>query len=124
MKRFALVHFLVLVILAAMVGITSAASYRWDGPTTYTDGSAIPAAKISQIVYRAYIGDSSTGPWVLDFTTSAGVTNAVLSDPPPGGTLWYTVDAFLDGVPSAKAAAVSKTVPFQVPAAPTGLTPQ
>lgn len=52
--------------------------------------------------------------WIL-----AGSSTAIVApDPPPGEVLWYTVDAELDGITSAKGAAMSKTVPFPAPAGP------
>ena len=109
----------ILVLLALFVAAPAiAALIDYDRVTTYVDDTAIPAAKIPTIQYRGYSGPSITGPW-----TPAGIVTDNLSitapDPAPGATLWYTVDATLDGMTSAKGAAKSKTVPFPAPAGPT-----
>jgi len=111
----------VLILLAVIVAVASttaiAALIDYDRVTEYTDSSTIPAAKVPTIQYRGYSGPSVTGPW-----TPAGLVtdNLAISapDPAPGVTLWYTVDATLDGMTSAKAPAVSKSLPFLRPAGP------
>jgi hypothetical protein len=107
---------IVLAMLTVAIG-SNAAFIDYDRVTTYTDSSAIPSAKIPTIQYQGYSGPAPTGPW-----TPAGlvVDNLAISapDPAPGATLWYTVDATLDGMTSAKAPAVSKTLPFLRPAGP------
>ena len=112
----------ILVLLALIVLVMSttaiAAVLTWTAPTTYTDTSAIAPADIARIVYTPYYGASATGPWTAGTTTGAGVLTTTLPDPSPGATRWYTVDATLDGMTSAKAAAKSKTVPFRIPAGP------
>jgi len=115
-------RFLIVAMLLCLPVLSWGAGLNWNAPTTYTDNTAIPAAKISAIVYKSYTGAASAGPWTLNSTTAPGVTNATAPDPAPGGTTWYTVEALLEGQTSAKATAVSKTVPFLVPKAPTGLT--
>ncbi|MFA6064077.1 MAG: hypothetical protein WC736_15920 [Gallionella sp.] len=109
---------ILLAVIAAVMSTTAiAAMIDYDRSVTYTDGSAIPAAKIPTIQYQGYSGPAPTGPW-----TPAGlvVDNLAISapDPAPGATLWYTVDASLDGMTSAKAPAVSKSLPFLRPAGP------
>ena len=95
----------------------NAALIDYDRSVTYTDSTPIPAAKIPTIQYRGYYGPSLTGPW-----TSGNVVtdNLAISAPDPaaGATLWYTVDATLDGMTSAKGVAASKSVPFNLPGAP------
>lgn len=108
----------IIVLLALFVAAPAiAALIDYDRVTTYTDSSAIPAAKVPTIQYRGYSGPSLTGPW-----TPAGLVtdNLAISapDPAPGATLWYTVDATLDGMTSAKAPAVSKALPFLQPGGP------
>ena len=108
----------IVILLALFVAAPAiAALIDYDRVTTYTDSSAIPAAKVPTIQYRGYSGPSLTGPW-----TPAGLVtdNLTISapDPAPGATLWYTVDATLDGMTSAKGVAKSKTVPFGLPAGP------
>ena len=111
------VMMLLAVIVAVMSTTAIAALIDYDRVTEYTDSSAIPAAKVPTIQYRGYSGPSVTGPW-----TPAGLVtdNLAISapDPAPGATLWYTVDASLDGMTSAKAPAVSKSLPFLRPAGP------
>ena len=110
----------VLMLLAMVVlfaPLVFGATLDFDRVTTYTDGTNIPAAKVPTIQYRGYSGPSSTGPW-----TPAGLVTDNLAiaapDPAAGATLWYTLDASLDGMTSAKAAALSKTIPFPTPAGP------
>ncbi len=118
--------FLLLALFVAVPLIAQAASMMWQAPTNYADNVAtqIPAADQARIVYTPYYGPSATGPWTAGMTTAAGVTTVTLPDPGPGQTRWYTVDATLDGQTSAKGVAASKTVPFKVPAAPSGITVQ
>jgi hypothetical protein len=99
-----------------------AATLNWIAPSQYTNNDPIPAAKVATITYKLYTGPALAGPWTLATTTAQGATTGTAPSPASGGTLWYTIDATLDGQISAKATAVSLTVPFQVPKAPTGLT--
>ena len=109
----------ILVLLALFVAAPSiAAMIDYDRATTYTDSTAIPAAKIPTIQYRGYSGPSQTGPWTPSVTVTDNLAISA-PDPPAGSTWWYTVDATLDGMTSAKAAAMSKTIPFPTPAGPT-----
>jgi len=70
--------------------------------TTYTDGSAVPAAKIPTIVYNVYYGTSPTGPWTLFDThvDNVAATIPAAGLPAYGSTMYYTADATLDGVTS------------------------
>jgi len=108
----------VIVLLVLFVAMPAIGAFiDFDRVTTYTDASAIPAAKIPTIQYRAYYGASTTGPWVTGATVTDNQT-ITAPDPAPGATVWYTVDATLDGMTSAKAVPKSKTVPFQAADAP------
>ena len=104
-----------LVLFAAVPAIAALIDY--NRVTTYTDNTAIAPAKIPTIQYQGYSGPAPTGPW-----TPAGLVtdNLAISapDPAPGATLWYTVDATLDGMTSAKGVAKSKSLPFQTPETP------
>lgn len=109
---------LLLAVFVLVMSTTAiAALIDYDRVTTYTDNSAIPAAKIPTIQYRGYSGPSPTGPW-----TPAGIVTDNLTitapDPVAGATLWYTVDDTLDGMTSEKAPALSKSLPFLRPAGP------
>ncbi len=119
---------LVIVFLILAVAFpVMAGTLSWNAPTTYvpeppaTVGDPIPSEKISQIIYRTFYGNSPTGPWTAGPTTLGGEVSATVPDPAAGSTRWYTVEAFLDNVASAKAAAVSKTVPFRATNPPGGL---
>jgi len=109
-------------LLILFVAVPSiAAVVTFDRVTTYTDGSPIPSAKVSTIQYRAYYGPSQTGPWTAgDVVTDNLAITAPDPDPAKGVTLWYTVDASLDGQTSAKAVPASKTVPYPTPSPPPG----
>lgn len=96
---------------------TIAAFIDFDRVTLYADNTAIPAAKIPTIQYRGYTGPSAAGPWTAGNAVTDNMAIAA-PDPPPGGVLWYTVDASLDGMTGVKGAAMSKAVPFQTPAGP------
>jgi hypothetical protein len=110
---------LILLLAAVLVMSTTAiaALIDFNRVTTYADNTAIPVAKVPTIKYRGYYGPSLSGPWV---SGNVVVDNQAIPapDPFPGETLWYTVDATLDNVTSAKAVAASKTAPFPDPAAP------
>ena len=82
-----------------------------DRITTYTDGSAIPAAKIPTIVYRVYYGRSPTGPWTLFDTHVDNVAAEIPAAglPVHGSTMYYTTDAIIDGRTSEKTPAFSYT---------------
>ena len=113
MKR--LLMFSVMMVLFAP--LVFGATIYFDRVTTYTDGSAIPSAKIPTIVYKAYTGPASAGPWTPGGTVTDNLALPAL-EPAAGTTLWYSMDATLDGMTSGKAAGVSKTVPFSLPVVP------
>jgi len=113
MKR--LLMFSVMMVLFAP--LVFGATIYFDRVTTYVDGSAIPSAKIPTIVYRAYTGPSDTGPWTAGGTVTDNLALPAL-EPAAGTTLWYSVDATLDGMTSARSAAKSKAVPFSLPVVP------
>jgi len=107
------------------VSVAWAATLSWTGPMTYTDGSAIPAVDQARITYTPYTGPAATGPWSARPATAAGATSATVPNPSPGSTLYYTVDATLDGMTSVKASpAVSKTAPYKTPSGCSGLSIQ
>lgn len=111
MKRFILILLAFILVYATNVIPAIAAFIDFDRVTTYRDGSSISDTKIPTIQYQAYYGSSSTGPWTAGNIVVDNVT-ITAPDPAAGSTLWYTVDASLDGAVSFKAAAKSKTVPF------------
>lgn len=113
MKR--LLMFLALTFLFAP--LVFGATIFFNRVTTYSDGSNIDAAKVPTIVYKAYTGPAATGPWTAGGTVTDNLALPA-TEPAPGQTLWYTVDATLDGMTSAKGAAKSKSVPFNSPAGP------
>ena len=113
MKR--LLMFSVMMVLFAP--LVFGATIYFDRVTTYTDGTNIDPAKVPTIVYKAYTGPASSGPWTAGGTVTDNLALPAL-EPGAGQTLWYTVDATLDGMSSAKAAAKSKTVPFSLPVVP------
>lgn len=123
----ALTALIALIVILSFVGAAMAGVLSWSAPTKYvpvppaTVGDPIPSSKISQIVYRTWYGSSSTGPWTAGAVTGAGVLSATVPDPAKGSTSWYTVEAFLDNAVSAKAGAVSKTIPFPETGSPTNL---
>lgn len=112
----------ILFLLAAVILVASttsiAALIDYDRSLTYEGGAPIAAAKIPTIQYRGYTGPSATGPWTSGNVVTDNLAIAA-PDPAPGATLWYTVDATLDGMTSVKGAAISKSVPLQTPAGPT-----
>mgnify|MGYP001589505556 CR=1 FL=1 len=116
MRRMLTVLLGMLLILTA--NVVKAANLSWTGPTLYVDGTAIPTADQARITYIPYSGATSSGPWTAGTGTSAGATTAVMADPAPGGSRWYTVDATLDGMTGVKAVAASKSVPFRTPGIP------
>lgn len=109
----------ILILLVLVVIVTSttaiAALIDYDRVTTYTDNTAISAAKIPTIQYKGWYGPTQTDPENPGPTVTDNQTITV-PDPPAGSTWWYTVTATLDNATSAKAAAKSKTIPFQTPA--------
>jgi len=113
MKR--LLMFAVLMCLFAPM--VFGATIFFNKVTTYSDGSAIPAAKIPTIVYKGYTGPAAIGPWTSGSAVTDNLALPAL-EPGVGQTLWYTIDATLDGMTSTKAAAMSKTIPFPTPAGP------
>lgn len=114
-KSFAMCILLLLMALPA-----HSATLSWSAVTTYADGSIIPIDKT--VTYTTYTGPSASDLSTVQGTTTA--TSAAVPDPSPGQTMYYTVDAMVDGVRSEKAAPVSKTVPFKNPSPPTNLTIQ
>jgi hypothetical protein len=106
----------ILVLLTLFVAAPALAAFiDYNRSVTYTDNTAIPAAKIPTIQYQGHYGPAVTGPWTSGNTVTDNLAISA-PDPPAGATWWYTVTATLDGMTSDKAAAKSKTIPFQTPA--------
>ncbi len=115
-----------LTLLCLAPAAAPAATMSWSPTTTAVnvlDNSvvALTAADQARIVYTPYHGTSAQGPWTAETPTPPGATSATVQSPAKGQTLWYTVDATLDGERGAKAQPVSFQVPFPVPSAPTNL---
>lgn len=110
------------VLLFMLASVPSmAALITFERVTTYTDNTNISSAKVPTIQYRGYYGMTQTGPWTAgDVVTDNLAITA--PDPAKGETLWYTVDATLDGVTSGKATPASKTTPYPTPSPPLGCT--
>ncbi len=110
------VLFLLLAVILLISANVRAAFIDYDRSTTYTDNTPIPAAKIPTIQYQGWYGPTQADPENPGQTVTDNAT-ITAPDPPAGSTWWYSVTAILDGKTSVKAAAKSKTVPFQTPAA-------
>jgi len=117
MKKFILILLAFALVYATNVIPAIAAFLDYDRVTTYIDNTSISPEKIPTIQYRAYHGPSSAGPWTAGNSVIDNLT-ITAPDPTAGSTLWYTVDATLDGMTSDKAVPKSKTVPFLRPAVP------
>lgn len=116
MKRIILIILVLILIPLA----TNAATIFYERVTTYADGTPIEAGKT--VVYRAwYTSSPETGPWTAgDTSTEAEI---VAPDPLAGATGWYSVSAFIQGVPgseSARGAPASKTMPPLTLSSPPG----
>jgi hypothetical protein len=108
-----------MILLALFIAAPSiAAVITFDKVTTYTDGTTIPTAKQSLIVYKAFYGPTQTGPWT-EGASSTGLV-IVAPDPAAGSTGWFTVSATLEGQESANCVPASKTVAPLTPSAPPG----
>jgi hypothetical protein len=84
----------------------------WNLPTTYSDGTPIPAEKIAAIVCHIY----RDGVEVQ--VTPAGATSAMIDVGSPGNTSRWTMHALLDGSESVMSGEVQWTEPFPVPMPP------
>ena len=111
---------LIAICILVIPAVSFSATLSWNEVTAYTDSAPIDTFKT--IRYTPYSGPA-------DPPTSAGtpvfdVLTTTMPDPAPGQTMYYSVTATVVGeeVESALGAAASKTSPFQVPAAPTGIT--
>jgi hypothetical protein len=104
-----------LLLIGGGIATSKAAFIDFDRSTHYTDNTAIPAAKIPTIKYKAWYGTNQSNPATDGPTVTDNVTIEV-PDPPAGSTWWYTVQPMLDNVWGSKAAAKPKTVPFKTPA--------
>ena len=110
-------------ILLVVSSPAMAATVSWVLPTAYTNGNPILAVDQARTTVKIYTGNSSTGPFTLATTTAAGATSGAGPSPATGATKWYTITSNLDGQESAQySPAVSLTIPFPVPVAPSGLT--
>lgn len=110
---FLLALFVAMPAIAAVVTVTP--------PTTYTDNTVIPAAKIPTMTYTPMWGPSDVGQGTWPNVGSPGapgVTTLNAPDPPAGSTWWYTVIVTLDNTPSGKGVAASKAVPYKTPGLP------
>jgi hypothetical protein len=109
----------IVILLALFIAAPSiAAVVTFDKVTTYSDGSAIPAAKLPLIIYTVWTAPTATGPFTAGPTS--GDNTIVAPDPVAGSTAWYSVSARLDGVDSARCAPASKTVAPLTPSSPPG----
>ena len=106
-KRIAWATLLIALLFTVPSGFAGNAS--WILPTSYVDGTPIDPADANRIVVRVYAGPTRTGPWNWVVSSMPGATHAVVMDPMPGHTLWYTVKATLDGAESDYAVPVRRT---------------
>jgi hypothetical protein len=127
-----------LLLIVPVIGAT--ATIDFTKIASYSDNSAIPAAKLLQIIYTPYWGPSNAGTnpalWpnkgagVADVSTLPAPDPSPSTMPPPGQsvnvTWYYTVTATLDGLESIAGSYGTKTVtvtsPLIPPKSPTGVS--
>jgi len=102
---------LAILFLILIPQISLPAEMIWLEPFCYEDGTPIPDEKAFDFTYRTYYGPSPVGPWNYGPVTYQGITRAIVPNPPPCKTWWYTVDAVLDGAVSQKAVPNYLTTP-------------
>jgi hypothetical protein len=92
----------------AMGANAGEATLSWTPPTSYVDGSALPASEITS--YKIYYGQTNGGPYASSVTVAGSFTSAVISGLAAG--TWYFVATTVasNGQESAFSAQVSKTV--------------
>lgn len=106
---------------------TGPSTVSWTPPTTYTDGSVLPAAALSgnKIGCLFTPTGGTAAPCTLSANTAAGSASsftANLTYPAVGGTACFTVIATAGGVDSAPSNATCKTLAALVPNPPTNVT--
>ena len=115
----------VLLVLFLIPTLAWSAQMSWSPVTTYTDGTAIEDYNLGLLTYQTFTGITSSGPWVSDAVTIAGMTSATVREPPQYGvTQWYTAKAFLNGAESDYGVPVGLMRPFpatKVPSNPGGM---
>lgn len=114
-----------------VIGVAKAATnspaVTWLKPTTYTDGSALPAASITGYKLGCLFTPTAgtAVPCTLSSSTAAGSAQtftATLTYPAIGGSACFTVIATAGGVDSAPSAAACKTFDALVPNPPSNVT--
>jgi hypothetical protein len=91
----------------------------WTAPTTYSDGTPLPASGLGFKVYRGLQGATKTviaSPTSTTYTDTTGLAS--------GTTVCYQVSATLAGQESALSTEACKTFPALAPSAPSALRVQ
>lgn len=117
MKRTILSYLLFAMLMpSAQAASPQSATVTFAPPTTYTDGSAIPAGTvISYGLYQALQGATKVKVATITSTTATVTTGLV-----PGSTVCFAVTAIIDGVEgfqSAETASSCKLIPKLIPSA-------
>jgi len=89
----------------------------WTAPTTYTDGTPLPASGLGYKVYRGVKGATKTviaSPTSTTYTDTTGLNQ--------GTTVCYQVSATLGTQESALSTEACKTFPQAAPSSPSTLT--
>lgn len=107
---------LVLGIFAACFARAGTATLEWAAPTSYSDGSAIPAGVA--ITYNIYQGTSATSLSQVASGVTA-LTDSITTGLVDGQTYFWSVTAVANGMEGAQSNVVSKTIPFAAPGAVT-----
>jgi fibronectin type 3 domain-containing protein len=90
----------------------------WTAPTTYSDGTPLPASGLAYKVYRGLSGATKT---VIASPTTTTYTDTGQAQ---GTTVCYQVSATLAGQESALSTEACKTFPALAPSAPSALRVQ
>jgi hypothetical protein len=84
------------------------ATVSWTFPTTYEDGTALPASEITEVTI--YYGQTATGPYTLNKTVVAPATNTTITNLAKGKWYFTATITATNGLESAQAIEVNKMV--------------
>lgn len=100
--------FCTLLACTPLAAVAGDAVLNWTPPTTYTDGTPLPAAEITS--YRISYGQTAGGPYGTTVTVAGTATTTTITNLAKG--TWYFVARTVasNGLESATSAQVAKTV--------------
>lgn len=99
--------------LTALPACAGDAVLNWTPPTTYTDGTPLPAAEIKN--YRIAYGQTAGGPYGTSVTVAGTATTTTVANLAKGTWYFVAYTVASNGLESAASPQVTKSVLGTVP---------